>query len=203
MSTRYIWSKNGVSIGVSLGSPGYNDYTVTTLHCEEGNPIGEWYVNYSKNIETKRLSNGDLQWSLSDDRERQEGTITRIGASGRVTKDMSGYYWTSYGISGYGGTVEFTLSDPGNYPAGTYWMTYATGDNVREVILNNIKGDLQGYTSSATDGAYPADGVSGNVCLSKRSPSFPLKVHQDQPVQRVFLSITDRERFRHFDKAAA
>lgn len=72
-----------------------------------------------------------------------------------------------------------------------------------EYALTDAKGTLQGYVSSAVDGQYPSDGVSGNVCLSKRSLSFSLKVHQDQPVQRVFLSITDRERFRHFDKAAA
>lgn len=29
----------------------------------------------------------------------------------------------------------------------------------------DVKGSLQGYASSATDGQYPADGVSGNVSL--------------------------------------
>lgn len=121
---------------------------------------------------------------------------------------MSGYYWTSYGIGGYGGTVEFTLSDPANYPAGTYWMRYETGDNVRDVILNNIKGDLQGYASSATDGAYPADGVSGNVYVSAHPlplsrPIPRRKIHQYQAIQGIVLAVSYGEGLGHFDEAAA
>ena len=81
-----------------------------------------------------------------------------------------------------------------------------TGQDVTAYSIDYtyIKGQsITGYASSANSGQYPDDALSRNVCLSKRSPSFSLKVHQDQPVQRVFLSITDRERFRHFDKAAA
>lgn len=101
------------------------------------------------------------------------------------------------GINGHAHSEEVSN---GNY---VVVIDDATADGYEVSIIYDQKGELQGYVSSATDGAYPADGVSGNVCLSKRSPSFSLKVHQDQPVQSVFLSITDRERFRHFDKAAA
>ena len=48
-------------------------------------------------------------------------------------------------------------------------MAYGGKDyNVFENTIVPAKGTLQGYASSATDGAYPADGVSGNVWYTKQ-----------------------------------
>lgn len=44
---------------------------------------------------------------------------------------------------------------------------------IYQLDSERIKGSLTGYTSSSNSAQYPSDGLSGNVCLSKRSPLIP------------------------------
>ena len=69
------------------------------------------------------------------------------------------------------------------------------------------KGTLQGYASSATDGQYPQDGVSGNSYVSAHPlplsrPIPRRKIHQYQAIQGIVLAVSYGEGFGHFDETA-
>lgn len=200
MSTRYVWGKYGIESKSVLKKGSYQDYSTLSF------------------VDNDKVENNGLPVYYSNEYSVIDGVVTLISPQTKYVKTDSSYNYIPNGnvfsTSGEYENVDIAdiyLSGPQTqvslFPGGSSRPNqYAVMGNLYylpSVSSEQEKGDLQGYASSATDGAYPADGVSGNVCLSKRSPSFPLKVHQDQPVQRVFLSITDRERFRHFDKAAA
>lgn len=210
MSTRYVWAKYSIDSIVNIANRAEAvrgiEVTRDVLEWHE-NSTGERIperVRYSKVVYDDLYvnSNGNIggtggttYYSDEYDDGVGSGGIT-LGKSGYIQKGTSSYNRGLWYKIESGEWIDIIWASDFSNPS-----TLTNG--CRRATVSQEKGSLTGYASSATDGAYPADGVSGNVCLSKRSPSFSLKVHQDQPVQRVFLSITDRERFRHFDKAAA
>ena len=97
------------------------------------------------------------------------------------------YYYYGDTFTNNGNTVTIPIADgrgkqcASDGPSSIRYtnLPQNTGPNLRATLeLYNyyklewvdVKGSLQGYASSATDGQYPADGVSGNVYVSKRSP---------------------------------
>ena len=191
MANRFVWERCnvtrtleiGIKVGKSIGTPPCDVYYSTEIQIQPR--PGAWddivLVNPQKIEINSPDEVGDIEFPPN---VYAGGSAGGGGELHEMTGTVSTFVYNATGVS---------YSYDGEHAS-------VNGNNFS---LPLSKGTFQSYVSSASNGQYPQDGVSGNVCLSKRSPSFPLKVHQDQPVQRVFLSITDRERFRHFDKAAA
>ena len=164
MANRFVWQKFNIGAEISVGPVGYVDVTSGRT----GNDGQDKYFDYSyarsKSVRAYYDSTfAYARWELVDP-ERLSG---RQEYGDRATKiSMDGYYWTSYGVGGYGGTLSLSCS---KYMGYSYYSTEYRQTDSQEVTAVEAKGDFQSYVSSATDGQYPADGVSGNSCVSKCS----------------------------------
>lgn len=197
MSTRYVWSKNSVSTRIKEGSQSGG--------IRYGTPDDSFTFYYADSV-TVSGSTASLvspqSIELTANRQRKEIPANKYICTGR---------WPTVSGSGLSGdfspllffSLESIYAIGVDSGGGYSRYEFSINGDMKNIGWEKSKGSSVGYASSANSGQYPDDALSRNVCLSKRSPSFPFKVHQDQPVQGVFLSITDRERFRHFDKAAA
>lgn len=148
MSTRYVWGKYNYS----------NELYPTTAPSPIA--VGEQYITVSANYKIN-----------------SNGTFSPQGSTLILTENTDGQYTNYYPYAFIGNSTSFDkmyTTDAKPYVA--LWANYngifgtiGGGDyNVFENTIVPTKGDLQGYASSSTDGAYPADGVSGNVWYTKQ-----------------------------------
>lgn len=146
MSTRYVWGK-------------YN-YSNELHPIDAPLPIPTEYITISTNykINTNRTFSPQGSTKILDADSDGEQTYlypyafigTSTSFEKMYTTDAEKFHalWAVY-QGGFGA-----------YGAGDY--------NVFENTIVSTKGTLQGYVSSATDGAYPADGVSGKSWYTKQ-----------------------------------
>lgn len=148
MSTRYVWGKYNYS----------NELYPTTAPSPIA--VGEQYITVSANYKIN-----------------SNGTFSPQGSTLILTENTDGQYTNYYPYAFIGNSTSFDkmyTTDAKPYVA--LWANYngifgtiGGGDyNVFENTIVPTKGDLQGYASSSTDGAYPADGVSGNVWYTEQ-----------------------------------
>lgn len=83
-----------------------------------------------------------------------------------ISVEKSGYIQRSYNDwckfqEGRSGTISFYVASDCHVTTPAYFQRAVSVDIEQE------KGTLSGYVSSATNGQYPADGVSGNVYFFK------------------------------------
>lgn len=203
MSTRYVWGK-------------YSETRVIGY-------IGSQYQDYMSNNES--LKNGFTLY-YSDSYEFDGDTVSLTNPSNRwvtglFTIPASKYFMLN--SPKYTTTVNSTFySDLGHLFRGNAEGTSQVGSNsllngnrypavyidVTNFGFKVARGTLQSYVSSASDGQYPADGVSGNSYVSAHSlhlsRTIPRrKIHQYQPIQGIVLAVSYGEGLGHFDETAA
>ena len=152
MANRFVWQKFNIGAEISVGPVGYVDVTSGRT----GNGGQDKYFDYSyarsKSVRAYYDSEfGYARWELVDP-ERLSGRQEYGDSTTKIS--MDDYYWTSYGVGGYGGTLSLSCS---KYMGYSYYSTEYRQTDSQEVTAVESKGTLQGYASSASDGAYPAD----------------------------------------------
>lgn len=157
MSIRYVWQKFAIDI----------EYEETETEVTYA-PLSSNLVWYRANEITTNNDNGTYE--LVDPIECFGGTsaiakYVMADATSGSTVYMNPYYGTSSAI--YRWEVKSFTTNLILRRVSNPQEAQATYDRKQFVETPN-KGTLTGYASSATDGAYPADGVSGNVWYTKQ-----------------------------------
>ena len=161
MSTRYVWGKYDITQKYEKNT------TIVTVANLINSRQDDIYANsiYSENPENGTFRSGG------------SGTILPVENTSRP------YIVDTGREPNYGdGNIMYEKKDDGWWRMSGIgrFQCYATRyDNPgvefykHEYALTDAKGTLQGYVSSATDGQYPSDGVSGNSYVSKRLTHYP------------------------------
>lgn len=143
MSTRYVWGKYSVN----------TTYKETTALTDSARVYSTPYVsnNYTNSGGTYTFNNGTNTTQMEEDTQYNTGTFPYC-MSGRSSNFLyldnnssMCFWWYSEGV------LRLRRLDQ--------TFAYFT---MKQKTPEQSKGTLQGYASSATDGQYPQDGVSGN-----------------------------------------
>lgn len=205
MSTRYVWEKYGIESKSVLKKGSYQDYNTLSF------------------VDNDKIEDNGLPVYYSNEYSVNDGVVTLISPQTKYVKLGSSYNYIPNGnvFSTSGEYENVNIADI--YLSGQQTQVSlipeGSGHPNQYAVMGNLyylpsvsseqeKGSLTGYASSATDGAYPADGVSGNVCVSKRPPilsrTIPRrKINQYQPIQGIVLAVSYGEGLGHFDETAA
>ena len=163
MSTRYVWEKFEIAqkfktIRAEQMATSPQRYSMGRLVDYNGDEI------YGAVAFSKEFPDGNVidQVNLSSDRFGVGGKRVAFSDNRSFPEDPQGYYAYIWGA----GTLYIEngivyASNPGDDSS-----EVTAGPYVRKKVQE--KGSSLGYASSATDGAYPADGVSGNVWYTKQ-----------------------------------
>lgn len=170
MANRFVWSKNSVDIDVTLsqrpetihpdiiinkedtdggGSPDYATFSVAVYKSlgvnSRGRTVGLDGTTYTSS-----------RYYIDDKRGQID---LGNGLPGYIPGQWNDYYYREKQGSNDSVVIGWGSG---------FSLSYNYINNCREATATQIKGSLQGYASSATDGAYPADGVSGNSWYTKQ-----------------------------------
>ena len=156
MSTRYVWGKYDITQKYEKNT------TIVTVANLINSRQDDIYANstYSENPENGTFRSGGSGTILPVENTSRPyivdtGKEPNSGDGNIMYEKKDDGWWRMSGI----GRFQCYATRYDNPGVEFYKHEYA---------LTDAKGDLQGYASSATDGAYPADGVSGNVWYTKQ-----------------------------------
>ena len=200
MASRFVWQKYSIDV----------EYNEETVYDTRFSIVSSSHSVIACSAIDKNESNGTV--SPSGD------TVTLHGSGGGNSAGTIDYPFV---VPNQGSTTYYCDSGIGSRRT---WRVSYRNDGVTLTVRNDsgsdvgcdritivptqTKGASQGYASSATDGQYPADGVSGNVYVSAHSlhlsRTIPRrKIHQYQPIQGIVLAVSYGEGLGHFDETAA
>lgn len=159
MSTRYVWGKYSVEKNAILQRGGYNGTEVDlATHVNVPFTIYSAKEITLNNNGTVTFKN-PVQHSVSIENQYRINADEFVAYSTYSYLNLSNVFWGSPDGSSY--VSPGWVQSPTVYAfAGIYGGVYSS-----TIGYEDIKGSLTGYASSATDGQYPSDGVSGNLSL--------------------------------------
>ena len=164
MSTRYVWGKYAVSNKEVVK----DNYSYETLSERTYEPSERKDENYTFSHYGSYSVGGNGSISLSG--LSSTSCYLPSKSSDAESGVPIGRYFlrnnTLYRTANWSGTGTARLKMSRSYSGGLERLFIGIY-SVDLLEVSVVKGDFQSYTSSASDGQYPSDGVSGNVWFSK------------------------------------
>lgn len=181
MANRFVWSKNTINVV-------YNNQRETVRSATTENNVFLMANGFTESggsfalVEPVTTGMPGYTYSILDENWEGKKNINRYmmtnGGPSSVLYEAKAYTSMEFGWKVESNVVSIDAIVP---PVGR-------SDDFTKItrVPTNTKGDLTGYVSSASDGQYPADGVSGNSCFFEFPPLPSIaprcKIDQNQPV---------------------